>query len=80
MKEIGMEAKEDRLNYSAWQALAILYKHRDRVSSPLQYVGLKPAIIALISHEPPLAQWVGKSSQNQVHITDEGIAYYESDR
>lgn len=76
-----MEAKkEDRLNYSEWQALAILYKHRDKESSPLRYVGLKPAITALTKHEPPLAQWVGKASNNQVHITDAGIAYYEADR
>ncbi len=75
-----MEAKADRLNYSEWQALAILYKHRDRVSSPLRYVGLKPAITALTKHEPPLAKWVGKASENQVHITEAGISYYESDR
>jgi hypothetical protein len=76
-----MEAKkEDRLNYSEWQALAILYKHREKESSPLRYVALKPAITALTKHEPPLAQWVGKASNNQVHITDAGIAYYESDR
>lgn len=75
-----MEAKKDRLNYSEWQALAVLYKHRDRVSSPLRYVGLKPAITALTKHQPPLAEWVGKASENQVHITDEGVAYYEADR
>ena len=80
MKGRTMEAKQERLNYSEWQALAVLYKHRDRVSSPLRYVGLKPAITALTKHDPPLAQWVGKASENQVHITDQGVAYYESDR
>jgi hypothetical protein len=80
MKGSPMEAKAVRLNYSEWQALAVLYKHRDRVSSPLRYVGLKPAIVALTKHDPPLAQWVGKASKEQVHITIEGVAYYESDR
>lgn len=74
-----MEAKKDRLNYTEWQALAILYKHREKVSSPGRYVGLKNTITSLTKHQPPLAEWVGKPDKNQVHITDEGIALYETD-
>lgn len=66
------------LNYLEWQALIVLYRNRERVWSPARYVGLDPAISGLIKHQPPLAQWVGKPSEKQVHITAEGIAFYES--
>lgn len=66
------------LSYLEWQAVATLYKHRDRVSSPVRYVGLSAIITTLMGRHPPLVAWVGKPSQNQVHITDEGIAIYEA--
>lgn len=65
------------LQYLEWQALVILYRQKDKVSSPLRYVGFKTTIVALMKHHPPLATWVGKSSDNQVHITAAGIALYE---
>ena len=65
------------LDYLEWQALIILYRNKDRVSSPQRYVGLPNTITALIKHQPPLAQWVGKPSAKQVHITDAGISFYE---
>jgi len=65
------------LEYLEWQALLILYRHRDRESSPLRYVALKATIVSLMHHQPPLAQWVGKPGENQVRITREGIAFYE---
>ncbi len=68
-----------RLGYLEWQALLILYRNRDRVSSPLRYVGFPSTIASLIKHHPPLAQWVGKPAQQLVHITNEGIAFYEVD-
>ena len=71
-------ADSARLNYLEWQALVVLYRNRQRESSPLRYVGLEATIHGLIKHQPPLAQWVGKSSQQQVHITDEGVALYET--
>ncbi len=67
------------LSYVEWQAVLTLYKHRDRLSSPTRYVGLTSTITALMQRQPPLAKWVGKPSENQVHITDEGIAFYEAD-
>jgi hypothetical protein len=67
------------LSYLEWQALSLLYRYRDRSSSPVRYVGLPATISALAHRHPPLAQWVGKASENQIHITDEGIAYYETD-
>lgn len=66
-----------RLEHLEWQAMLVLYRHRDRESSPLRFVGFKTTVSALIRHQPPLAQWVGKPSDNQVHITDEGIAFYK---
>ena len=66
------------LDYLQWQALVVLYRNRERPSSPLQYVGLKNAVMGLIKRNPPLAEWVGKPSENQVHITSEGVAFYES--
>ena len=68
----------DRLGYLQWQALVVLYKNRDRSSSPLRYVGLKATIMSLIQHQPPLVQWVGKPSENMVHITNDGILLYET--
>ncbi len=68
----------ERLKYLGWIALGILYKFRDKPSCPARYVGLDSTINMLIHHHPPLAQWVGKSSENQVHITPEGIALYEA--
>lgn len=65
------------LQHLEWQALLVLYRHKDRVSSPLRLVGYKTTISALARHEPPLAQWIGKPADEQVHITDEGIALYQ---
>ena len=67
-----------RLEYLEWQALLILYRYKDRPSSPLHYVGLRTTLEALMRHKPPLARWVGKSSEHQVHITEAGIAFYEN--
>ncbi len=72
--------KAKPLTYLEWVALSTLYQHRDRVSSPVRYVGLPATVQALITHEPPLAQWVGKRSDNQIHITVEGIAAWEASR
>ena len=66
------------INYLEWQALVILYRNRERKSSPGRYVGLDSTITRLLHHHPPLAEWVGKSSDNQVHITNAGISIYES--
>ena len=66
------------INYLEWQALVILYRNRERKSSPGRYVGLNSTITQLIHHHPPLAEWVGKSSDNQVHITSAGISLYET--
>ncbi|MFN8380246.1 MAG: hypothetical protein U0452_16425 [Anaerolineae bacterium] len=65
------------MSYLEWQALVILYQNRERASSPVRYVGLDSTIKRLIDHRPPLAMWVGKPSQNQVHITNAGIALWE---
>ena len=65
------------LQYLEWQALLVLYRHRERVSSPLRFVGFKTTVASLIRHQPPLAEWVGKPADNQVHITDAGIALYQ---
>lgn len=67
-----------QLGYLEWQALVVLYRNRDRVSSPVRYVGLDATIKSLIKHHPPLAAWVGKPSNNQVHITTEGVALCEA--
>jgi hypothetical protein len=56
----------------------VLYRHRDRTSSPLRLVGNKPAVMGLIRHSPPLAAWVGSPTNNEVHITNEGLAYYQT--
>ncbi|MBK8024713.1 MAG: hypothetical protein IPK19_25640 [Chloroflexi bacterium] len=66
------------LTYLEWVALIALYQHRDRVSSPLRYIGLPATVDALAAHQPPLVQWVGKRSENQIHITAEGIATCEA--
>lgn len=66
------------LTYLEHVALNLLYQYRDRVSSPVRYVALPATIDALIRHQPPLAQWVGKRSDNQVHITPAGIAFCEA--
>ena len=71
-------AESAALDYLEWQALVILYRNKERTSSPLRYVGLKNAITGLIKHQPPLAAWVGKPSENMVHITTDGIALYET--
>lgn len=73
-------AENVRLSYLEWQALLLLYRNRDRTASPLSYIGLKTTIAGLIAHQPPLVRWVGKASDHMVHITDEGIAFYEADR
>lgn len=70
-------AEKTGLGYLEWQALIVLYRNRDRASSPLKYVGLKETISALVKHQPPLARWVGKPSESQVHITNDGISFYE---
>lgn len=66
-----------RLQHLEWQALMVLYSHREREYSPMRLVGYKPALTGLIRHDPPLARWVGKASEERVHITDAGIARYE---
>ncbi|MBI1256238.1 MAG: hypothetical protein GC204_02095 [Chloroflexi bacterium] len=66
------------IDYLEWQALVVLYRNRERTSSPVKYVGLQATVTRLIKHQPPLATWVGKSSDNQVHITPEGISLYET--
>ncbi len=66
------------LDYLEWQALVILYRNKERASSPSRYVGLQATVTRLIKHQPPLAAWVGKPSENQLHITTEGISFYES--
>lgn len=71
-------AEKTALDYLQWQALVVLYRNRERVSSPLKYVGLQHTINGLTKHQPPLAEWVGKPSDNQVHITSQGITLYES--
>jgi hypothetical protein len=73
-----MSTTNKSLAYLEWMALSILYKYRDNASSPLKYVGLEATVDALMHHQPPLAQWVGKAAQHQVHITAEGIAHYEA--
>ena len=65
------------LPHLEWQALLVLYRHRDKTSSPLRFVGFKTTITALARHDPPLVQWVGKPSDNQVHITEAGLALYQ---
>jgi hypothetical protein len=65
-----------RLLHLEWQALLILYSHREREYSPMRLVGYKAAISGLMRHDPPLARWVGKASEERVHITDAGIARY----
>lgn len=67
------------LGYLEWVALVTLYQQRHRVSSPVRYVGLPTTVKSLIEHQPPLAEWIGNHSNNQVHITPEGVATYEKD-
>ncbi|HVU10128.1 MAG TPA: hypothetical protein VHD90_02575 [Phototrophicaceae bacterium] len=74
-----MMAEKSQLGYLEWQALLILYRNRDRASSPLRYVGLPSTVTSLIKHRPPLAQWVGKPSEQLIHITSAGISLYEVD-
>jgi len=66
-----------RLAHLEWQALLVLYRHREKASVPLRYVGFKTTVSALIRHEPPLAQWVGKPTDNQVQITEAGLDFYK---
>jgi hypothetical protein len=66
-----------RLGHLEWQALLVLYRHRERESSPLRLVGFKAALMGLIRHQPPLAQWIGKPADQQVHITEAGIVFYQ---
>ncbi len=66
------------ISYLEWQALVILYRNRERESSPARYIGLDTTIKRLISHQPPLVEWVGKPVQKQVHITSAGIALWEA--
>lgn len=72
-----MANENNPLTYLEWIALTTLYRLRDRVSSPLRYVGLPNTVKALINHQPPLAEWVGASANHQVHITAAGIALME---
>jgi hypothetical protein len=74
---IMSETETVYLQHLEWQALLVLYRHRDRESSPLRHVGFKTTIGALVRHQPPLAEWVGKPVDNQVHITEAGIALYK---
>ncbi len=64
------------LPHLEWQALLVLYRQRDQVSSPLRSVGFKTTASALTRHEPPLAEWIGKPADNQLHITEAGIVQY----
>jgi hypothetical protein len=73
-----MSTTNKSLAYLEWMALSILYKYRDNPSSPLKYVGLAATVEALMHHQPPLAEWVGKPAQHQVHISEAGIAHYEA--
>lgn len=66
------------ISYLEWQALVILYRNRDRKSSPARYVGLDATIMSLLKHHPPLAAWIGKPVDHQVHITGAGIALCEA--
>ncbi|MEP7293306.1 MAG: hypothetical protein ABI835_16090 [Chloroflexota bacterium] len=66
-----------RLLHLEWQALIVLYSHRERESTPMRLVGFKPALSGLMRHDPPLACWVGKPAELRVHITDEGITRYK---
>ena len=66
------------ISYLEWQALVILYRNRDRKSSPVRYVGLDATVKHLIDRHPPLATWVGNPAQHQVHITNAGIALWEN--
>ena len=74
-----MMSEKTQLGYLEWQALLILYRNRERTSSPLRYVGLPSTVTGLINHRPPFAQWVGKPSEQLVHITRDGISFYEVD-
>ncbi|MEO8391871.1 MAG: hypothetical protein ABI700_02665 [Chloroflexota bacterium] len=65
------------LQYLEWQALLVLYRHRERVSTPLRFVGFKTTVASLTRHQPPLAEWIGKPTDNQVHITEAGMALYK---
>ena len=71
-------SENTEISYLEWQALVVLYRNRERTSSPVRYVGLKETITRLLKHHPPLVEWVGKPSENQVHITSEGVSLYES--
>ncbi len=73
-----MSGKTRPFTYLEWLALTNLYQHRDLPSSPVRYVGLIATIKGLLEHKPPLVQWVGKRSDNQIHITDAGIAVFET--
>lgn len=73
-------AQAKPLTYLEWVALTTLYQHRDRASSPERYVGLATTVEALLKHQPPLAQRVGKNSDNQIHITTAGIALVEQEQ
>jgi len=72
--------KVKSLGYLEWVALSTLYQLRERTSSPVRYVGLPATVHSLIEHQPPLVAWVGKRSENQIHITADGIATYEASR
>jgi hypothetical protein len=75
--DVMMANERSPLNYLEWVALNTLYRLRERVSSPLSYVGLPSTIKTLINHQPPLAAWVGAATNHQVHITAAGIALME---
>lgn len=66
------------LQHLEWQALLVLYRQRAQPSSALRSVGFKSTVMSLIRHEPPLAEWVGKPTNNQLHITEAGVALYET--
>ncbi len=66
------------LPHLEWQALLVLYRQKDKESSQLRSVGFKTTAAALTRHEPPLAEWVGKPSNNELHITEAGIEFYKA--
>jgi hypothetical protein len=71
-------AENFRLEHLEWQALLVLYRHRERESSPIRLVGSKPAVMGLIRHNPPLAAWVGNPANHEIHITSDGLTYYQT--
>src|SRR5215212_9558438 len=86
-----MRTEEYTLEYYRCLALKRLYDARAEVFSPVQNIGHLSVVATLVNRAHPLAQWVkdpmslpsvstGRTKYilRGVHISDEGIAYYES--